>query len=166
VFHASGTTAGVSAARVAGTKSATASAKISEAAVEAVLESKESGTRTAVSVEPEGLGRVSITVDRGADGVAAIHVSAERLTTLEILRNDRAELSVALDGSGQSGDGYTLSFSWDGPSGNHQLPWEGFGMGDSSGHSSSSESVRAYSNDFPSSAGVRAAARGGVDVTA
>lgn len=161
-FHAAGSSG--AAQRVSGLK---ASVKVAEAAADAVFKSRESGARTVVSVEPEGLGRVSITVERGVDGVAAIHVSTERLATLEILRNERADLSQMLDKAAQAGAGHTLSFSWDGSSGGRQALWKSFAASGGTADPACANLVspHVYQANV-AHAGLRAAARGGVDVTA
>ena len=72
------------------------------------------GGRLSVSITPEQLGQVHITVERAADGTTSIHVAAEQLGTLNILRHDQADLTRALDQAGVGHDGHSLSFSWEG----------------------------------------------------
>lgn len=70
-----------------------------------------------VSLNPDQLGTVTVTVDRNADGTMHIQVSAEQMATLDMLRRDQGELVRALDqaGTGQGSPG--LSFSLDSGSG-------------------------------------------------
>ncbi len=138
------------------------------AAVEAMSQSRSSSGRVTVSITPDELGRIGITVERQANGMTTIHVQAERLATLDLLRTDQAALVRALDQSGHGRDGHSLSFSWDnggGHSGQGKAPWrlqdEPPGMSDGAVEPSRA----AYPHARPSLT-FSAAARGGVDVTA
>jgi flagellar hook-length control protein FliK len=125
------------------------------------------GGRLSVSITPEQLGQVHITVERAADGTTSIHVAAEQLGTLNILRHDQADLTRALDQAGVGHDGHNLSFSWDGGGG---------GGGGTQGWDTPNQQhgeyqpvsiPKSYATDLtgiPSTAA--AAARGGVDLTA
>ena len=75
------------------------------------------GHRVSVSLNPDQLGTVTVTVDRNADGTMHIQVSAAQMATLDMLRRDQGELVRALDqaGTGQGSPG--LSFSLDSGSG-------------------------------------------------
>jgi hypothetical protein len=78
------------------------------------------GGRLSISITPDQLGQVHITVERATDGTTAIHVAAEQLGTLNILRHDQADLTRALDQAGVGQGGHSLSFSWDGGGGGMQ----------------------------------------------
>ena len=117
-----------------------------------------------VSLDPDELGRIGITVELKADGTTTVHVQAERLATLDLLRADQAVLMRALDRPGHDEGSHALSFSW---SGGGQPEWEAWGpMDDSSGPAApAAASGNAYAPaKSPQSA--RAPSRGGVDVTA
>ena len=83
-------------------------------AVVSMAQSGAPGGRLSVSITPEQLGQVHITVERAADGTTSIHVAAEQLGTLNILRHDQAGLTRALDQAGVGQSGHNLSFSWEG----------------------------------------------------
>ncbi len=136
-------------------------------AVSAMAQSRSLKGRMSVSVAPAELGRINITVEREANGMTVIHVQAERLATLDMLRTDQADLVRALDQSGHDRNGHSLSFSWDGDGGasgwNH--PTWGSQSGQSSGYFNPDSGQIASPEALPSLA-FQAAARGGVDVTA
>ncbi len=70
------------------------------------------GTKTlSVSMTPGELGRVAVSVERTADGTAAITIAATRPETLQLLRNEHAQLTLLLDGAGIAADARSLSFS-------------------------------------------------------
>ena len=60
---------------------------------------------------PEELGQVQVQIDRGADGSASVHVTAERPETLRLLIADQGQLHHALDAAGVPQEGRTLSLS-------------------------------------------------------
>jgi hypothetical protein len=60
---------------------------------------------------PGALGRVAVSVERTADGAASITIAATRPETLQLLRNEHAQLTQLLDGAGIAADGRSLSFS-------------------------------------------------------
>ena len=69
-----------------------------------------------VSITPDQLGTVTVTVDRNTDGTMSIQVSADQLATLDMLRRDQGELAHALDQTGTGQGSPSLSFSFDGGS--------------------------------------------------
>jgi flagellar hook-length control protein FliK len=69
------------------------------------------GGQVTLQLNPLELGKVQIQIDRGADGTAAVHVSAERPDTLQLLVADQAQLHQALNAAGVPSDGRTLSLS-------------------------------------------------------
>ena len=122
-----------------------------------------SGDRISISMSPETLGHVSITVDRAMDGTTSIQISAERLATMELLRTDQADLLRALHEAGVSQNSSSLSFSWHGGNGGMQ-GWAG--QGEPQGERRPA-SAQFYAEEPASIAAVsRAVAHGGVDVTA
>jgi hypothetical protein len=121
------------------------------------------GGRLTISITPDQLGQVHIMVERATDGTTSIHVAAEHLATLELLRQDRGDLTRALDQAGLGSEGHSLSFSWDGSGGG--MP----GWGNSShqpGDRSTADVIRPYVEETVSAPSAAAAARGGIDVTA
>jgi hypothetical protein len=132
------------------------------------------GGRLSVSITPDQLGQVHITVERATDGTTSIHVAAEQLGTLDMLRHDQGDLTRALDQAGVGQQGHSLSFSWEGGGSGMQgwgsPGWSGSGWGGSGdqpgghppGHASGS--YAAESTSVPSAAA--ATARGGIDLTA
>jgi hypothetical protein len=123
------------------------------------------GARLSVSITPEQLGQVHITVERAADGTTSIHVAAEQLGTLNILRHDQADLTRALDQAGVGHDGHSLSFSWEGGGGNGTQGWNT--PNEQRGEYQPANVSQSYATDpiaIPSAAA--AAARGGLDLTA
>ena len=66
-----------------------------------------------VSVTPGELGRVNISVERNVDGTVHIQVSAEHVTTLDLLRRDQTELARTLDRADANSGNHSLSFSLD-----------------------------------------------------
>jgi flagellar hook-length control protein FliK len=122
------------------------------------------GGRLSVSITPEQLGQVHITVERAADGTTSIHVAAEQLGTLNILRDDQAGLTRALDQAGVGQDGHSLSFSWEG-GGSGTQGWNT--PNEQRGEYQPANVSKSYAVDssaIPSAAA--AAARGGIDLTA
>ncbi len=67
------------------------------------------GGRLTLRLNPVELGQVDIQIDRAADGSAAVHVTAERPETLQLLISDQAQLHHALDSAGLPQEGRTLS---------------------------------------------------------
>jgi len=121
------------------------------------------GGRLSVSMTPDELGHVSITVDRAADGTTSIHVAAERLTTLDLLRKDQGDLVRSLDQAGIAANDHSLSFSWDGGSGG--MP--GWGGRDAhAGDRRPGNVARSYVEEPTPLDTVAATSRGGVDITA
>ena len=124
-----------------------------------------------VSITPDELGQVSITVEKAADGTTNIHVTAERLATLDLLRNDQADLSHALNEAGVQQSSSSLSFSWDGPpsGGGAQAGqnWANQGWsGQDPPPGQQRSALASYADDRSASLGATAAARGGIDLTA
>ncbi len=137
------------------------------AAVEAMSHRSSSTGRVSVSITPDELGRIGITVERQANGTTTIHVQAERLATLDLLRTDQAALVRALDQSGHGRDDHALSFSWDNGGGHPGQGGARWGMQDEQhGGPSGVETGRGSYPDARLSLASSAAARGGVDVTA
>lgn len=133
-------------------------------AVVAMARGQSPDGRLSVSITPDQLGQVHITVERASDGTTAIHVAAEQLTTLDLLRQDQATLSHALDQAGVGQEGHSLSFSWEGGGGG--MPgWDP--PGDQSGDGQTANIANPYTTEEAVSApSAAAAARGGIDVTA
>lgn len=133
-------------------------------AVVAMAQSGGAGGRLSVSITPEQLGQVHITVERAADGTTSIHVAAEQLGTLNILRHDQAGLTRALDQAGVGQSGHSLSFSWEG-GGSGTQGWNTPNEQRSQYQPANvSKSYAVDSIAIPPTAA--AAARGGIDVTA
>jgi hypothetical protein len=132
-------------------------------AVVAMAQGRGVGQRVSVSITPDEMGQVSITVERGRNGTTIIQVAAERLATLDILRRDQGELVRALDQAGIGQDSSSLSFSWDG--GNGGMPGWGTPR-DAPGEQPPAQAAKFYAEEAPAIPAARAAARGGVDVTA
>jgi hypothetical protein len=86
------------------------------AAAAAMAQGRSVNGQFSVSITADGLGQISITVERGTDGTTIIHVAAEHLATLDMLRTDQRDLMRALDKSGLGPDQHSLYFSWDGGS--------------------------------------------------
>lgn len=124
-----------------------------------------SGGKLSVSIAPDQLGQVHITVSRAIDGTTTIHVAAEQLATLDLLRQDQGSLNHALDQAGIGAGGHSLSFSWDGAAGGGRQSW--YPQGDLAGEAAPVAPVGAYATDPPAArSSAAAAARGGIDVTA
>ena len=72
-----------------------------------------SATRQAVTVQlaPDELGQIKISVVRGANGAAAVTVTAARQATLALVQADSQHLHTALDQAGIAAHGRTLIFS-------------------------------------------------------
>jgi hypothetical protein len=131
--------------------------------VVAMAQGHGAGSRLSVSITPDELGHVSITVDRASDGTTAIHVAAERLTTLDMLRKDQTDLVRALDQAGIGQDSHSLSFSWDGGNGG----MAGWGGRDAPpGGRRPGNAAASYVEEASPVAASAAALRGGVDITA
>jgi hypothetical protein len=120
------------------------------------------GGRLSISITPDQLGQVHITVERATDGTTAIHVAAEQLGTLNILRHDQADLTRALDQAGVGQQGHSLSFSWDGGGGGMQ-GWNT--PGEQRGLYQPAVVSKSYAVE-PSAVPSAAVARGGIDLTA
>ena len=71
----------------------------------------EAGSRTTLSITPDQLGKVTVSVERRSDGTMQIEVSAQHLATLDLLRKDQADLTQALDLAGAGQGSHSLSFS-------------------------------------------------------
>ena len=87
-------------------------------AVLSAAQAGDAGHRVSVSITPDQLGTVTVTVDRNTDGTMSIQVSADQLATLDLLRRDQADLARALDQTGTGHASPSLSFSFDGGSSN------------------------------------------------
>ena len=132
--------------------------------------------KVSVSITPGDLGQVSISVEKAADGTTSIHVAAERLATLDLLRNDQSELSRALNDAGVQQSSSSLSFSWDGPAsggGSHagqnwsNQSWSGQdGNGQHAPSGQQRSALATYADERNAGPDATAAARGGIDVTA
>jgi Meckel syndrome type 1 protein len=71
------------------------------------------GGRISVTLEPVELGRVEISVERGADAPQVV-ILAERPETLALLQRDQRELDRALTQAGLPGEGRAISFGLSG----------------------------------------------------
>lgn len=92
-------------------------------AVVSAAQAGDAGHRVSVSLNPDQLGTVTVTVDRNTDGTMHIQVSAEQIATLDMLRRDQGELVRALDQAGAGQGSPSLSFSLDsGSSGGWSTP--------------------------------------------
>jgi flagellar hook-length control protein FliK len=131
-------------------------------AVAAMAQSRGSNGRMSISITPDQLGRVHITVERAIDGTTTIHLAAEQLATLNLLRQDQSDLHRALDQAGVGQEGHSLSFSWDGGGGG--MP--GWGSPSHQRGDSRPTDVIPHIEEAISAPSVAAAARGGIDVTA
>jgi len=120
------------------------------------------GGRLSISITPDQLGQVHITVERATDGTTSIHVAAEQLGTLNILRHDQADLTRALDQAGVGQEGHSLSFSWDGGGGGMQ-GWNT--PSDQHGEYQPAQVSKSYAVE-PTAVPSAAATRGGIDLTA
>lgn len=137
-------------------------------AVISMAQGRINGRRLSVSITPDELGQVSITVERAADGTTAVHVSAERAATLDLLRRDQADLARALDGAGASSGSHSLSFSLSG--GDGRMPGGG-GRNEPPVERQPASAAQLYAEAPPPvlsglAAAHLAAARGGLDLTA
>ncbi len=149
----------------------------------AMVQGRNAARSVSVSITPGELGQVNITVERAADGTTSIHVAAERLATLDMLRTGQADLSHALNQAGVQQSSHSLSFSWNGAPGGGSQGWAGQGWSGQGGNgqgwhgqgwaASGGQSddgmgalvARSYAEDR-TSLDSTAAARGGIDVTA
>jgi hypothetical protein len=123
-----------------------------------------SGSRLSVSITPEALGHVSITVDRAADGTTVIQVAAERLATMEMMRQDQADLVRALDQAGLAQHSHSLSFSWEGGGGG-MAGWGG--SNEPQGEHRPATAARGYADEQSASpVWAKTPQAGGVDLTA
>lgn len=119
--------------------------------------------RLSVSITPDELGKVSITIDRAIDGTTTIQVAAERQATLDLLQRDRSELVHALDQAGIRQENHSLSFSLDGGNGG----MGGWGnQGDQPSQRWPASAAQSYADESDSNPTTAAAARGGIDLTA
>jgi flagellar hook-length control protein FliK len=132
-------------------------------AMVSMAQSHATNGRLSISVAPDALGQVHITVERATDGTTSIHVAAEQLATLDLLRHDQDNLNRALDQAGVGSQGHTLSFSWDG-SGGGMSGWGNPGR--QPGDHLPADPATPYADETTPTASVAAAARGGIDVTA
>jgi flagellar hook-length control protein FliK len=122
------------------------------------------GGRLSISITPDQLGQVHITVERATDGTTSIHVAAEHLGTLNMLQHDQADLTRALDQAGISQEGHSLSFSWNGGDGSMQGWNAPTDQRSERPPANISKSYAVETAALPSIA--LAATRGGVDLTA
>lgn len=83
-------------------------------ALAAMIQGRTINRALSVSITPDNLGSVSITVNRAADGTSVIQLGAERLSTLEMLHGSQAELGQYLDQAGVGHGSHSLSFTWNG----------------------------------------------------
>lgn len=83
-------------------------------ALAAMVQARNIGRALSVSVTPDNLGSISITVSRAADGTSVIQLGAERVSTLEMLHASQAELGQSLDQAGVGHGNHALSFAWNG----------------------------------------------------
>ena len=130
-------------------------------AVVSMAQGRAAGHRLQVSITPDELGQVSITVERAVDGTTAVHVAAERAATLDLLRRDQADLARALDQAGAGAGGHSLSFSLSGGGGR----MAGGGRDEPPAERQPASAALLYA-EAPPPAASRAAARGGLDLTA
>ncbi len=70
-----------------------------------------SGSAVTLRLDPAELGHVQIRIERGADGTATVHVSAERPETLRLLIADQPQLHRTLDSAGLPQEGRSLTLS-------------------------------------------------------
>ena len=131
-------------------------------AVVSMAQGRAAGRRLQVSITPDELGQVSITVERAVDGTTAVHVAAERAATLDLLRRDQADLARALDQAGAGAGGHSLSFSLLGGGGR----MAGGGRDEPPAERQPASAALLYAETPPPAAASRAAARGGLDLTA
>lgn len=68
-------------------------------------------SRLDLALHPEALGRVTIRIERIANGTATVHVQVERPETLAALRQDTPQLQAALDRAGLPGAGRSVTFA-------------------------------------------------------
>ena len=122
--------------------------------------------RISISITPDQLGQVHIVVERATDGTTTIHLAAEQLATLDLLRQDQGSLNQALDQAGIGTGGHTLSFSWEGGAGGgSRSGW--YVPDDTAAENKSTSLAGVYAVDPASNRlAMAATARGGVDVTA
>ena len=122
--------------------------------------------RISISITPDQLGQVHIVVERATDGTTTIHLAAEQLATLDLLRQDQGSLNQALDQAGIGTGGHTLSFSWEGGAGGgSRSGW--YVPDDTAPENKSTSLAGVYAVDPASNRlAMAATARGGVDVTA
>jgi flagellar hook-length control protein FliK len=128
------------------------------------------GRKISISITPNEMGEVSITVERGPNGTTQIQVGAEKLATLELLRRDHGDLVRALGDAGIAQDRSSLSFSWDG-GGSFSPGWGapgGQGGGQNGGQSGRQQNAfaKTYVDEAPALSATGATTRGGIDVTA
>ncbi|GAC1529630.1 MAG: hypothetical protein NVS2B16_36910 [Chloroflexota bacterium] len=160
---------GVSIARLspAGATLASAVREQVATAAAAMVQGRGSNDRFSVSINPDELGPISITMERGKDGTTTIHIAAEQLATLDILRTDQRDLLHALDQSGLGRSQHTLSFSWNGGGGASEWAGQGWSArGDDRGEPSPSDPARSYAQDPIVVSNITSPTRGGIDVTA
>ena len=118
-----------------------------------------------ISITPDQLGQVSITVGRAADGTTSIHVAAEQLATLDLLRKDQSVLMQALDQSGTGQSSHTLTFSWNGGDGG--MPdWGNRGWSGPRDPPPLASAVGSYAEEPTNPPNYTATGRGGIDVIA
>jgi flagellar hook-length control protein FliK len=134
-------------------------------AVVALAQGHDAGGRLSISITPDQLGQVHITVERAADGTTSVHVAAEQLATLDLLRQDQANLNHALNQAGVGSGGHSLSFSWGGGGGG--MPgWGTPSHQPNDGPPADVIGLYSDTEEFVSAPSASAAARGGIDVTA
>jgi hypothetical protein len=121
-----------------------------------------------VQLQPEELGRVEVHVGRGADGSAAVQVTADRPETLRMLVADQPALHHALDQAGVAPESRSLSFALSSPASGGFTSPDGGGSGGSGtprrppSTAALPDSGEDASDPAPSGRFVRA----GVDITA
>lgn len=134
-------------------------------AVLSAAQTGDAGHRVSVSITPDQLGTVTVTVDRNADGTMSIQVSANQLATLDMLRRDQGELARALDQAGTGQGSPSLSFSFDGgSSGGWSMPGQDQGARPPVHFPSAYADEPAQATVWPGAS--RRTADGSIDVTA
>ena len=141
------------------------------------LSQANSGSTVTLRLDPGELGHVQVRIERDPDGIATVHVAADRPETLRLLVADQDALHRTLDSAGLSQDGRTLSFSLsDSNTGGNAASDRGTGSGFAGGGFSGSGSGqqggagRHDRNAYSVPAAIAAASpgwqRAGVDITA
>ena len=72
------------------------------------------GDTVSITLHPDDLGQVTVTIERSDDGGTTIHMAAEHLATMNLLRDGQSDLAAALNQAGVQHGDQGLSFSWSG----------------------------------------------------